>query len=95
MADHRPSVERLEAAHGFPGMYQIKAIGEAGENFAARVIEAVVQELDSPDDLTHSLRTTQGGNHVALTLDLRVQTAEQVRTIYARIHELKGLVLLF
>ncbi|MEO6809418.1 MAG: DUF493 domain-containing protein [Isosphaeraceae bacterium] len=94
MADHRPSVERLEAAQSFPGTYQIKAIGEAGEDFAARVIATVVRELDSPEDLTHSLRTTQGGNHVALTLDLRVQTAEQVRTIYAKIHELKGLVLL-
>jgi hypothetical protein len=30
-----------------------------------------------------------------LTLDISVQTAEQVRDIYARIRELEGLTLLF
>jgi putative lipoic acid-binding regulatory protein len=94
MVDHRPSVERLESAHQFPGTYQIKAIGDAGEDFTSRVISAVLEELAAPEDLTHSVRTTQGGHHVAVTLDLRVQSAEQVRTIYNRIHELKGLILL-
>ena len=33
----------------------------------------------APSDLDHSVRSTPGGRHVAVTLDLTVQTAEQVR----------------
>ncbi|HWE40616.1 MAG TPA: DUF493 domain-containing protein [Isosphaeraceae bacterium] len=95
MADHRPSVDLLESTHAFPGEYQIKAIGAADDDFAGRVVEAVVSELATPSELDYSIRSTQGGRHVALTLDITVQSAEQVRAIYARIHEVEGLKLLF
>lgn len=36
-----------------------------------------------------------GGRYVAITLDMTVQSAEQVRAIYAEIHEIKGLTHLF
>ena len=39
--DHRPSVELLESTHLFPGVYQIKAIGSAEDDFAGRVVAAV------------------------------------------------------
>ena len=42
-------------------------------------------------DLDYSVRSTPGGRHVALTLDISVQTAEQVRSIYAEIREIEGL----
>jgi uncharacterized protein len=93
--DHRPSVELLESTHAFPGTYQIRAIGRSDDDFAARVIAAVRDELAAPSDLDHSIRTTPGGRHVAITLDLTVQTASQVRAIYAAIQPLEGLVLLF
>jgi len=95
MPDHRPSEELLESTHLFPGVYQIKAIGVAPNDFEARVVEAVVAELAGPSDLDYSVRATPGGRHVALTLDLSVQTAAQVRAIYARLRELEGLTLLF
>jgi putative lipoic acid-binding regulatory protein len=93
--DHCPSVELLESIHAFPGVYKIKAIGLADDDFESRVIEAVCSQLPARSDLDYSVRTTPGGRHVALTLDLTVQTAEQVRAIYAEIHEVKGLTLLF
>ena len=93
--DHRPSVELLESIHPFPGVYKIKAIGRAGDDFEARVVEAVCSHLPARSDLDYSVRTTPGGRHVAITLDITVQTAEQVRAIYAEIHEVKGLTLLF
>jgi len=92
--DHRPSLELLESVHQFPGVYQIKAIGKVERDFEARVVEAVVSELVSAAELDYAVRTTPGGRHVALTLDVTVQNAEQVRTIYARIRELSGLTLL-
>jgi putative lipoic acid-binding regulatory protein len=95
MSDHRPSVELLESTHVFPGVYQIKAIGAAEGDFERRVVEAVVAELREPSDLDYSLRTTPGGRHVALTLHVRVQSAEQVRAIYGRLHAVEGIALLF
>ncbi len=93
--DHRPSVELLESIHFFPGIYKIKAIGLAHDDFESRVIEAVCSNLAARSDLDYSIRSTPGGRHVAVTLDITVQTAEQVRAIYADIHALKGLTLLF
>jgi uncharacterized protein len=93
--DNRPSVELLESIHQFPGTYQIKAIGLADDNFAGRVISAACSELATPSELDYSIRITPGGRHVAVTLEITVQTAEQVRAIYARIQEVEGLTLLF
>jgi uncharacterized protein len=93
--DHRPSEDLLESNHAFPGTYQIKAIGAAEDDFVSRVVEAVVSELATPSELDHTVRVTPGGRHVSLTLEMTVQSAEQVRSIYARIREVKGLTLLF
>src|SRR3982751_4422187 len=89
--DHRPSLELLESTHFFPGVYQIKAIGSTDGEIARRLVVAGVSVLAPPSALDLSVRTTPGGRHVAVTLDITVQNAEQVRRIYARIHELKGL----
>ena len=94
-ADHRPSVELLESTHFFPGVYRIKAIGRADDDFQQRVLQAVVNELAAPSEIDYSVRSTPGGRHVALTLDISVQTAEQVRAVYAAIREIQGLTLLF
>jgi putative lipoic acid-binding regulatory protein len=93
--DHRPSVELLESIHFFPGVYKIKAIGQAEDNFESRVVEAVYSHVAARSDLDYSVRSTPGGRHVAVTLDISVQTAEQVRAIYAEIRDVKGLTLLF
>lgn len=93
--DHRPSIDLLESTHPFPGTYQIKAIGDSARDFEGRVVAAVVEELASPGELEHSVRSTKGGRHVALTLDITVQSAEQVRAIYGRIRAVEGLTLLF
>jgi len=93
--DHRPSVELLESIHPFPGVYRIKAIGTTVDDFERRVVEAVVSQLPAASDLDYSVRTTRGGRHVALTLDITVQTAEQVRAVYAEIQNVAGLTLLF
>jgi putative lipoic acid-binding regulatory protein len=90
-----PSIELLEATHFFPGVYQIKAIGAAADHFAGRVVEAVVSELATPSEVDYSVRTTPAGRHAALTLDITVQSAAQVRGIYQRLHEVQGLLLLF
>ena len=71
----------LESTDPFPGVYQIKAIGEADDDFEGRVVEAVVAEPVTPSELDYSVRATPNGRHVALTLDITVQTADQVRAV--------------
>jgi len=93
--DHRPSVELLESTHPFPGSYTIKAIGQADDDFEQRVIAAVSAHLAAASDLDYTVRATKGGRHVALTLEINVQNAEQVRSIYADLRDLRGLTLLF
>jgi len=89
--DPRPSLELLESTHTFPGVYQIKAIGSASGGFQERVLDVVRAELDSVARVGHSVRTTPDGRHIALTLDVNVESAEQVRVIYSKIHSLEGL----
>lgn len=91
---HGPPLELLTANHTFPGVYQIKAIGAVDDTFVNRVLDAVHAELLDHARIEHSVRSTPNGRHVSLTLDLTVDTPEQVRAIYARIHELEGLILL-
>ena len=92
--DHRPSEELLESVHEFPGIFQIKAIGLVDQNFENLLVEAVASELVSPSTLDVKVRTTPGGRHVSVTLEITVQSAQHVRTIYDRIHKLAGLVYL-
>jgi len=95
MSDHRPSEELLESSHSFPGVYQIKVIGIASNEFERRVVTTVVDTLGNASDLDYSVRSTPGGRHVSLTLDVNVQTAEQVRTLYDLLRALEGVTLLF
>jgi len=76
-------------------VYTIKAIGDASNAFESRVVEAVVIDLETASELEYSVRETPGGRHVALTLVIQAQSAEQVRSIYGRLSELEGLTLLF
>ena len=92
--DTRPSTDLLESTHSFPGVYKIKAIGQNQADFETRLLETVRAELFGASELEHSVRSTQGGRHVAVTLDVIVQSAEQVRGLYAKIRELDGLLYL-
>ncbi len=93
--DHRPSVELLESTHTFPGTYMFKVIGSAGADFEQRVVDAVAALLPAASDLEHSVRTTKGGRHVAVTLHVSVQNAEQVLAIYSALQGVEGLTLPF
>ena len=92
--DPRPSLELLDSAHVFPGVYKFKAIGDGANHFEERVISAVRSEVGDQAAIAHTVRSTKGGRHVSLTLDVDVQNAEQVHLIYAKIRDLDGLLLL-
>lgn len=89
-----PPADLLESTHTFPGTYTIKAIGQASDDFASRIVAAARAHLTAECELDHSIRSSSGGRHVAITLDFTIQTAEQVRRIYAEIGKVEGLTLL-
>jgi putative lipoic acid-binding regulatory protein len=91
----RPEIELLESVHPFPGTYQIKAIGASEDDFVGRVLSAAREEVAAESDVDYSLRTMRGGRHVGVTLNIAVQTPEQVLALYARIREVHGLAYLF
>ena len=88
------SQELLESVHSFPGPYQIKVIGIATDDFVDRVVALTREHLVGPDDVEHRVRSTPGGRHVSITLELQLQTASQVRIIYESLGKLDGISML-
>jgi putative lipoic acid-binding regulatory protein len=93
--ENLPSVELLEAVHRFPGPYMFKVIGRTENGFIARAVAAVRDEIAAAVDPPFRVREAAGGRHVAVTLELTMQTAEQVRGVYRRLMKLRGLVILW
>jgi putative lipoic acid-binding regulatory protein len=89
-----PAIELLEAGHQFPGPYMFKVIGRSENGFVARTVAAVRDEIAAPVDPPYRVRSTPGGRHVSVTLELEVETAEQVLDVYRRLQKLVGLVML-
>ena len=89
-----PSLELLEATHTFPGPYTFKVIGHAADDFVARVVEAVREELQAGDDLEYGVRQTSGGAQISITLNPYIDSATQVQAIYRRIVVISGLIML-
>jgi uncharacterized protein len=85
-------LEMLRQTHAFPGPYSLKAIGKANHDFRQRVLDAVKAELGV--EPPHEVRETPGGRHVSVSLDLSVESAEQVLALQHRLKKLDGLVLL-
>lgn len=92
---HLPSLDLLKATHSFPCVYVFKAIGNVEQNFQVRVIAAIREELELTNDPTFGVRTTPDGKHVAVTLELKVETPEAILAIYHRILAIPGLVMVF
>lgn len=89
-----PSVEVLESMHSFPCSYTFKVIGATANNFTARVVATVREEMQLAQDPPFSFRATRNGLHVAVTLEPHCLSSQQVIAIYSRLTGLDGLVML-
>jgi uncharacterized protein len=90
-----PTIALLESTHTFPGPYIFKAIGRTDRGFVARAVAAVRDALGDPQDPPFRTREAVGGRHIAVTLEPRVETAQQVLAVYRRLSHLAGLVTLW
>ena len=80
-----PARELLLANHAFPGVYTVKAFGPSTDEFRAG-IEAAATAVIGPDRAQVSERTSTKGRRVCITLDLNVDTVDEVLDVYARIY---------
>ncbi len=89
-----PSVELLESRHAFPCQFTFKVIGSAQNNFTARVVACVRDELRMETDPPFTLKNTEHGRHVSVTLEPMCESSQQVLAIYSRLSGMDGLVML-
>lgn len=90
-----PALALLEKTHTFPGTYMFKVIGKSERGFVARAVAAVRDELAEPVDPPYKVRETADHRHIAVTLEPRVETAQQVLKVYRRLQSMAGLIMLF
>ena len=95
MKNSLPTFDLLEKTHEFPCPYLFKIIGKPDQEFLARVIAVVREELTIETDPPYRVREAVGGRHVSVTLEPVVQSASQVVAIYRRLGLLDGLVMMF
>jgi putative lipoic acid-binding regulatory protein len=83
--------ELLDRTHDFPTFYTIKAIGESASDFVSRVLLAARHSLAREVHMRHSVRSTARGAHVAVTLDIMVQSADEVLEVYEALEVVGGM----
>ncbi|MCA9553739.1 MAG: DUF493 domain-containing protein [Myxococcales bacterium] len=86
-------LEKLEAAHEFPGPYTFKLFGPNSPEFEGAAAEVIARHLPgvTPE---FSARVSGKANHQCLTVVLEVASARMVMALYADFHEIQGLKML-
>jgi putative lipoic acid-binding regulatory protein len=87
------SIDLLNATHEFPCRYTFKVIGISADEFVARVVSVVRDEIGKSEDPPYSMRSTPGGRHVSVTLEPMLDSAEQVLAVYQRLGQVTGVVI--
>ena len=85
--DDMSFLEKLRAAHQFPGEYTFKLIGENTPTLVQCALVEIEKVLPGTEPQV-STRTSAKGNHQSLTLVFEVPDAETVQDLYQRFHAL-------
>jgi putative lipoic acid-binding regulatory protein len=82
----------LESQHRFPGSYTFKIIYRNDDEMADRIREAVggAMGIELPGELP--IRASSGSKFQSMTLELEVQTAQDVLDVYEVLSELENIV---
>lgn len=93
--DNAPAVALLKATHDFPCPYVFKIIARSEAGFVPAVVAVVQDELACESIVPCSWRESSGGRHISVTVQPRMENAEQVLAIYGRLLRLPGVLFLF
>lgn len=88
-----PSRELLLANHTFPGDYTIKAFGPKSAEFETAVVEAATILLGAAR-VRSAVRASSQGRRICVTLELSLETVDEVIRVYERIYEIPKLMLI-
>lgn len=90
-----PNIELISSMHNFPGPYTFKIIADAREDFLTDVLTLAMSAVNQDREHSHTTRSSSSGHHTAITLSIRVETAEEVHAIYEKLLTITGLRALF
>jgi putative lipoic acid-binding regulatory protein len=74
--------EEQETLFEFPCSFPIKAMGKAGEDFDALVVEIVRRHAPDLSEAAVSLRESRGGKWVSVTVVIEATSKDQLDAIY-------------
>ncbi len=89
-----PPLELLKEVHDFPGLYTFKAIGGPEDIFLGSVLKRLAEVLGESGRFQHAVRESAKGKYQAVTLEVRVDSAERVHEIYHSLITVPGLRML-
>jgi putative lipoic acid-binding regulatory protein len=95
MTPQLPDIELIKSMHQFPGAFTFKVIGDSRQDFVADALNQVMSAVAGERAMNHSTRNSAAGNHVAVTVSVKVETAEEVHAIYRNLLSVSGLRALF
>ena len=84
----------LRGAHTFPGPFSFKAIGANDAAFSAALAQMALVVVGSQGQPSLATRESKKGRHLAVTLTVRCQNAEQVLAVYDALGTVAGLKML-
>ena len=87
------SLTLLNNTHEFPCPFLLKVIGISKNSFEARVVATVREALGMAEDPEFNMRATPNGEHVSVTLEPVIDSAETVLEIYERLRNAEGVVM--
>lgn len=94
MESKLPPLELLRSTHEFPTNFVFKVIGASSGGFLGRVLAVAREASGLSTDPEFTVRQSASGKHVAVTLRVPSDSAEEVLTIYSALSKLDGLELL-
>ena len=86
MSDPRARFEDLVV---FPSVFTFRAVGAAEDAYLARCVARVEQLLGRPVERSDTRPSSQG-RWVSVRLAVEVRTADEIRAVYAALHEVDG-----
>jgi putative lipoic acid-binding regulatory protein len=94
--DRQRSIDLLNANHVFPGDYPVSVIALNAEPVATALAAAASQGQPGPlSGEAHQVRPSANGKYVSHRFTLRVQDAEAVLDLYARLRAIDGVITVF
>ena len=91
---YAPALEVLERTLSFPCAYVIKAFGPCSPELEAGVLALAKDALSAECVRLQGIKTTRSGDRMSVSVELSVDSAEQIVAAYASMSGCPGLITL-